>query len=47
MALLTIGSILFNRDANDLVVEPIERLQEKIRLMALNPVGIINEELEN
>jgi hypothetical protein len=36
MILLTIGSIMFNNDANKLVLEPIEHMTEKVKIMATN-----------
>ena len=47
MILLTVGSVQFNKDANKLVLEPIERMTEKVKLMASNPLGVIYEDIEN
>lgn len=34
MFLLLVGSLMFNADANKLVLEPIERMTEKVKLLA-------------
>lgn len=47
MALLTIGSMFFSSDANKLVLEPIERMTEEVKNLARNPIGAINNEMEN
>lgn len=38
--LLTASSVLINRDANTLVLEPIERMIERIRIVAKNPMAL-------
>ena len=42
--LLTVSSVLINRDANILVLEPIERMIERIRIVAKNPMALCSEE---
>ena len=37
---------MFNNDANKLVLEPIERLSEKVKLMASNPLGAMNGDID-
>jgi hypothetical protein len=44
--LLTIGSIYFTSDANTLVLEPIERMMEKVKLIAKNPMIAASDEVE-
>lgn len=46
MLLIAIGIIMFNQDATKLVLEPIERLTEKVNLMASNPLGAMNGEID-
>ena len=46
MILIATGIILLNNDINVIVIEPIERLTEKVRLMAANPLGAMNGEIE-
>ncbi len=46
MILLLLGSIIFNSDANKLVLEPIERMSERVKLLASNPLGVMNEEAD-
>lgn len=47
MILLLVGSLMFNSDANKLVLDPIERMSEKVKLLASNPLGVINDEVES
>jgi len=42
--LLTISSYIINRDATVLVLEPIERMIERIRIVAKNPMALCSEE---
>ena len=43
-ALLTTAAIYFTKDANDLVLTPIERMVEKIKIIAENPLAVANED---
>jgi hypothetical protein len=45
--LLTIGSIFFTKDANTLVLEPIERMIEKVKLIAKNPMMAASDDLDD
>ena len=46
--LLTISSYIINRDATRLVLDPIERMIERIRIVAKNPMALCSEEeIEN
>lgn len=46
--LLTISSYIINKDAEVLVLEPIERMIERIRIVAKNPMALCSEEeIEN
>lgn len=47
MILLLVGSMMFNADANRLVLEPIERMSEKVKLLATNPLGLMNDDENN
>jgi|GEM_PF-6286094 len=42
--LLTISSYIINRDATTLVLDPIERMIERIRIVAKNPMALCSEE---
>ena len=44
--LLSIASIYFTKDANKLVLEPLERMIEKVRIIAKNPLAAATGELE-
>ena len=44
--LLSIGSYFFNRDANVLVLEPIERMIERIKIISKNPLAIVTDEAD-
>ena len=43
---LSIASIMFTSDANKLVLTPIERMLEKVKLIAKNPLAAASDELE-
>jgi hypothetical protein len=34
---LTIGALMFSKDANDIALRPIERMIEKVKKIAKNP----------
>jgi hypothetical protein len=36
---LTLGALLFSKDANDLALRPIERMIEKVNKIARNPIA--------
>ena len=38
------GAIFFSKDANDLVIGPIEAMMQKVRKIAENPLGAAQEE---
>ena len=38
------GAIFFNKDANDLVIGPIEKMMQKVRKIAENPLEAAQEE---
>ena len=42
--LLTISSYFLNKDVNTLVLDPIERMIERIRIVAKNPMALCSEE---
>ena len=44
---LTIASIFFTSDANVLVLGPIERMLEKVKLIAKNPLAAASDEVED
>jgi hypothetical protein len=44
---LAVASILFTSDANTLVLNPIERMLEKVKLIAKNPLAAASDEVEN
>ena len=44
---LSIASIMFTSDANRLVLSPIERMLEKVKLIARNPLAAASDEVEN
>jgi hypothetical protein len=44
---LTIASIFFSDDANKLVLGPIERMLEKVRLIAKDPLAAASDEVDN
>jgi hypothetical protein len=43
---LTIASILFTNDANTLVLNPIERMLEVVKLIANNPLAAASDEVQ-
>jgi hypothetical protein len=45
--ILSIASIMFTSDANKLVLTPIERMLEKVKLIAKNPLAAASDEVEN
>lgn len=46
--LLTVSSYIINRDATRLVLDPIERMIERVRIVAKNPMALCSEdEIEN
>jgi hypothetical protein len=44
---LGIGSIYFSQDANNLVLSPIERMLEKVKFIAKNPLAAATDEIES
>ena len=44
--LLTIGALFFSRDAETLVLNPIERMVEKVKIIARNPLAAATGDLE-
>lgn len=44
---LSIASIMFTSDANTLVLGPIERMLEKVKLIARNPLAAASDEVDN
>jgi hypothetical protein len=44
---LAIASIYFSNDATVLVLNPIERMLEKVRLIAKNPLAAASDEIES
>lgn len=44
---LSVCAIYFQQDANNLVLIPIERMLEKVRLIAKNPLVAASDEVEN
>lgn len=45
--LLTIGALFFTRDAEKLVLNPIERMIEKVKVIARDPLAAANGDFEN
>lgn len=45
--MLTIASIFFTNDANKLVLGPIERMLEKVKLIAKNPLAASSDAVED
>ena len=45
--LLSVGALFFSRDAEKLVLNPIERMIEKVKVIAENPLAATTGELEN
>ena len=44
---LAIGSVVFSSDANTLVLNPIERMLEKVKFIAKNPLAAASDEVES
>jgi len=44
---LSFAAIYFNKDAQTLVLDPLERMIEKVKLMAQNPLAVATDEVEN
>ena len=44
--MLTIASIMFTNDANTLVLNPIERMLEVVKLIAKNPLAAASDEIQ-
>ena len=45
--LLGVGSFFFNRDAEKLVLHPIERMLEKVDMIKKNPMAAVNGKLDD
>jgi hypothetical protein len=45
--LLTIGALFFTRDAEKLVLNPIERMMEKVKMIAKDPLAAANGDFED
>ena len=45
VVILALGSILFTQDAQRLVLDPLERMIEKVRLIAQNPLIAASEDI--
>jgi|APCry1669189369_1035219.scaffolds.fasta_scaffold70713_1 hypothetical protein len=45
LLILCVSSILFNKDARELVLEPLERMIEKVKLIAKNPLAASSNEI--
>ena len=43
---LSVAAMFFNSDANRLVLNPIERMLEKVRLIAKNPLSAASDEVD-
>jgi hypothetical protein len=43
---LTLGAIFFTRDANRLVLIPIERMFERVKRIAKNPLAVHDDETD-
>jgi hypothetical protein len=44
---LSVASIMFTSDANRLVLSPIERMLEKVKLIAKDPLAAASDEVDN
>ena len=44
---LSVASIMFTSDANRLVLSPIERMLEKVKLIARDPLAAASDEVDN
>ena len=47
LLILSIASFYFNRDANRLVLDPIDRITERVNIMASNPLAIVHDDIEH
>lgn len=45
--MLSIASIYFAMDATTLVLQPIERMLEKVKMISRNPLAAASDEIEN
>jgi hypothetical protein len=45
LIILSVSSFLFNKDARDLVLDPLERMIEKVKLIAKNPLAASSNEI--
>lgn len=41
--ILSVGAMMFSKDANDLALRPIERMIEKVKRIAKNPKKAVDE----
>jgi hypothetical protein len=46
VVLLTFAAIYFTSDANSLVLDPIERMLEKVKLIAANPLSAASDDMD-
>lgn len=44
---LAISSLYFTKDAQDMVLDPLERMIEKVKIIAANPMSAASEEINN
>ena len=44
---LSVASIMFTSDANRLLLSPIERMLEKVKLIAKDPLAAASDEVDN
>ena len=44
--ILGVASVMFSNDAEELVLNPIERMLEKVRLLAKNPLAATSDEIQ-
>ena len=45
LLILSISTFLFNKDARELVLDPLERMIEKVKLIAKNPLAASSNEI--
>ena len=45
LLVLSISSFLFNKDARELVLDPLDRMIEKVKLIAKNPLAASSNEI--
>ena len=45
LLILSISTFLFNKDARELVLDPLERMIEKVKLIAKNPLAASTNEI--